>query len=588
MNEIEEIKRKIDIVDLVSQYLVLKKSGANYKAPCPFHNEKTPSFMISADKQIYKCFGCGEGGDIFSFVMKMEGLEFVEALKMLADRAGIALASGKSKLDYQKEKDVKSRLYKINTLSAQVFHKILMESKEGENARKYLDKRGLKTKTINDFMLGFAPRRPILYDFLKKRGFSDAELKSAGNPQKFFQRIMFPISDVMGNVVAFTGRTIEAKIEPKYLNTPETPIFHKSRIVYALNKSKGEIKLQKGAVVVEGQMDVVLSHQAGVENVVATSGTALTAEHLHIIGRYTNNIVFAFDADQAGREAQKKAIQIAIMNDLNPKTLILPDGVKDPGEAVEKDPKLWQESVKKSFPAIDWIIEQSFASRQSISTNRDGLTGQEKKGIAKEILPIIKIIPDKIEKEHYVKILAKKLMVSERTIIEALDKVKTEKADDQEKESNKKLTLEECLIGYLLTYPEFLKLIVMDLDYKDFSPDTTAEKVYKSLQSCYTQDKCDKDFCVGKSCDKFLKRNISPEVLEEIKFLILQTEKNNEGSDREEAKHEIQELAKRIKEKKKDVLKENFARLIQNAEESGNRESVKTLLEEFQSAISKK
>jgi DNA primase len=580
MNEVEEIKRKIDIVDFMSQYIVMHKAGANYKALCPFHNEKTPSLMISPEKQIFKCFGCNEGGDVFEFIMKMEGLEFVEALKMLADRTGVVLTNTKNKEEYQKEKDTKSRLYKINQLAAQVFHKILLESKSGELARTYLKNRNLSAKTIDNFMIGFAPDKPMLLEFLKKRGFKELELRLAGNPERFRNRIMFPITDVMGNAIGFTGRVLNSGIEPKYLNTPETTIFHKSRILYGLDKAKAEIKLQKTSIIVEGQMDVVLSHQAGVENVVATSGTALTADHLQILSRYSNNINFAFDADSAGSQAQKKAIILALESDMNANIIKFPEGIKDPGELVEKDPNAWQEVVKKNIPVIDWLINRSLEKYQK------ELSGQNKKEIAKEILPIIKIVPDKIEQEHYVKILSKKISISERPIIEALNKIQVKPlANNSQKPTKSNLSLEETLVGLLLVYPKYIKLIAVDLNYTDFQKDTLSQQVYKSLQMCYTADSCDKEYCTGKSCKNFLKKHFASNLLDEIKFLILETETICADSGDTDARKEILDLAKRIKEGKKENIKENFAKLIQEAEEKGDRENVKKLLMDFQKTI---
>jgi DNA primase len=587
MNDLEEIKQKIDIVDLVGQYLTLKKAGANYKAPCPFHHEKSPSFMVSPEKQIFKCFGCGEAGDIFGFVMKMEGLEFVEALRMLADRAGIRLNKNVSKEEYKKEKDVKSRLYKINELSAKVFHKILLESNSGKLAKKYLEDRGIKAKAINDFILGYAPEKPLLREFLLKRGFSQNEIKLAGNPDKFFKRIMFPIFDVMGNVTGFTGRVLNSEIQPKYLNTTETPIFHKSRILYGLNIAKGEIKLRKSCIIVEGQMDVVLSHQAGVSNVVAASGTALTHEHLTNIARYTNNIVFSFDSDSAGSGAQKKAIELAIANDLNAKIIILPDGIKDPGEAVEKDAGIWQNVSQKTTPALDWIFNKTFKEKLN-NKEFEKISGQDKKEIAKEILPFIKIIPDKIEQNHYLKLLAKKLQVSENIIADAFErtKIKTIKKEDANL-SHKQLSLEESFVGLLLLCPEFLHLVASKVDYKDFSENSSKE-IYKSLQSCYTKDKCEKKTCEGRSCQNFLKKNISSEYVEKAKFLLMAIEQENENSDSEAMRKEILDLANRIQNKKKEKIISDYANQIHNAEVTGDRSEVKKLLEEFQKTIGKK
>ena len=224
MDEVEEIKRRIDIVDLISSYLTLQKAGSNYKALCPFHQEKTPSMMISPEKQIFKCFGCSEGGDIFSFVMKMENLEFPEALKMLADRAGVKLE--RRKFTAEDKPDRKSRLFQINNLIARAFHQILMTHPAGQPAREYLQKRGLANQTIKEFMIGYAPSSRAMHQWLKKKNFTDEEIQNAGSPDRFFRRIIFPIRDVMGNVLGFTGRVLDSKQEPKYLNTPETNIFH--------------------------------------------------------------------------------------------------------------------------------------------------------------------------------------------------------------------------------------------------------------------------------------------------------------------------------------------------------------------------
>lgn len=592
MDEIDEIKRKIDIVELMSQYLTMKKAGANYKALCPFHQEKTPSMMISPERQIFKCFGCLEGGDVFAFIMKMEGLEFVEALKMLADRAGVILKSNhKSKQEYQQEKDTKSQLYKINLLSAQVYHKILMESKSAEKAREYLKSRKLEAISLKKFQIGYAPNSSILSDFLRKRGFTYNEIKTAGNPDRFHDRIIFPIMDVMGNVVGFTGRTLDPKLEPKYLNTPESPIFHKSRVLYGLDKAKAEIKVQKQSIIVEGQMDVVLSHQAGIGNAVASSGTAMTLDHLQILNRYSSNIVFAFDADSAGTKAAKKAIEMAIETEINSRIIVLPEGIKDAGEAIEKDPKIWQDAVKKSVPMMDWII-----NFQLSTFNNKQMSGQDKKQIAKEILPVIKKIPDQIEQSHYIQVLAKRLQVQERMIREVMGKIQdsrylpTGQAGKIQDTNNiateeKKLSLEENFVGLLIAYPKFIKSVIIDLDYKYFEDSLFAGEVYKHLQSCYTIDSCDKEICLGKGCKNFLKGIFDKDLSQKISFLVMQVEKNHADSPEDEIKQEILDSAQRIKDQKKENVKDDFAKKIQNAEASGNREEVKKLLEEFQRII---
>ncbi len=590
MDEVEQIKNKIDIVELIGQYLTLKKAGANYKALCPFHTEKSPSFMVSPDKQIYKCFGCNEGGDIFNFVMKMENLEFVEALELLADKAGVELPRKKSRPQYQAEKDKKTQLYQINNLSAKVFSKILMEHKSADIARKYLKRRQINNETMKQFNLGYAPQKKVLRQFLADRGFSEREIQEAGSPDKFFKRIIFPINDIQGNPVGFTGRTLDDKIQPKYLNTPETTIFHKSHILYGLDKAKTHIKQKNESIIVEGQMDVISSYQAGVKNVVASSGTALTADHLKILLRYGPNISFSFDQDEAGTMAAKRAIELAISTGFNVKVVVLPAEFKDAGEIIEKDAKLWPKLIKESVNAIDWYFDQAFAGRKKFS-------GKEKKEIAKKLLPLIKIIPDKVEQEHYIKALSKKINTPEKIIREALQRVtrrqiKEKISDyDTKQKSNDPITPEENLVGLLLIYPEHLSLVMTKVDYLDFPVDSLTAKIYKFLESCYTKSDCDtKDnkCLTSEKIFQYLSKKLSIDEVKKVKFLLLEIETMSEKATKEEIISDIRQSLSRIKQTKKDRIKIDFAHKISLAEEAGDRAQVKKLLEELQYAIKQK
>ncbi|PIV25083.1 DNA primase, partial [Candidatus Berkelbacteria bacterium CG03_land_8_20_14_0_80_40_36] len=270
MSDIDLVKQKIDIVDFIGQYLELKKAGSNHKALCPFHDENTSSFMVSAEKQIFKCFGCGEGGNVFNFLMKYENLGFGEALKILAQRAGVTLTPRSGSRSTPEPIDHKTKLYKINSLASSAFHKILTSHPSAQNARDYLKKRGVTQNSIDKFFLGYAPlRNDWLEKFLRSRAFSNTEISQAGAPNRFINRLMFPLSDMMGNVVGFTGRALDDKIMPKYLNTAETPIFYKSRLLYGYPEARQSIREKKFAIVVEGQMDVIMAHQAGTANTVA-------------------------------------------------------------------------------------------------------------------------------------------------------------------------------------------------------------------------------------------------------------------------------------------------------------------------------
>ena len=578
MDEVEEIKRRIDIVDLISNYLTLKKAGANYKAICPFHQEKTPSFMVSPEKQIWYCFGgCSEGGDIFTFVMKMENLEFREALEMLAERAGVKLSRYDAKAG-QVQTDRKTRLYKINELSSKVFHKILTSHSAGKSALKYLKDRKLTDQTIKDFQIGYAPafakatadKPSYLVSFLKKRGFTEQEIVEAGSPDRFFRRIMFPIRDTMGHTIAFTGRVTEKDQQPKYLNTADTIIFHKGRLLYNLDQSKAAIKQAKAAVVVEGQMDVIGSHQAGVQNVVATSGTALTKEHLRIIYRYTPNIIFAFDSDSAGLTTAKKAYEMAILEGMNVKMVEL-GAFKDPGEMIAEDPELWQKAVQKTVPVIVWYFNLAFQDR-----DKENLSAQEKKEIAKEILPIIKIIPDSIEQAHYVSKLAEKLSVKEEIIFGALGKIERKSAAVAEKPLKENLSTSALLLGIILRDFKKLEEVKGKISSDDFT-NSAEREIYNLLLKAYNS---------GKS--KTLKdlSGIDRGLQNEILALNLKVENLYKDNPQEE-KEDFKQLLLGFTKNRREAIKDHYAAEISKAEKSRDMVKLKALMKEFSDAISK-
>src|SRR3990167_3451002 len=342
-DNVSKIKERLNVVDVISGYLKVQKAGANFKAQCPFHNEKTPSFFISPERQIWHCFGCQKGGDIFTFVKQMEGVEFPEALRILAARAGIELEEFDSTI-----KDSKDRLYQICEASARFFEKQLSHSGTGQRAVEYLKSRGLEGATMAKFRLGFAPGAwDSLSGYLRNSGFTEKEIVDAGMVIKresegiydrFRLRIMFPISYVNGRVVGFTGRILEGdEKEAKYINTPQTLIYDKSRILYGLEHSRGDIRKKDKCLLVEGNMDVVMSHQAGVTNVVASSGTALTPMHLAILKRYTDNLDFCFDTDSAGAMATKRGIGMALGQNFSVRAVSIDDkDCKDPADYVQK------------------------------------------------------------------------------------------------------------------------------------------------------------------------------------------------------------------------------------------------------------
>jgi DNA primase len=422
----EDIKARLDIADLIGEYLTLKPAGSGaFKAPCPFHNERTPSFYVSRSRQTWHCFGCNEGGDHFSFVQKMEGMDFRESLVLLAQKAGVVLPA----FDVQASQN-KNRLVEVNELAVRFFRSALINLPQAEVARAYLTKRGVDELTADLFKLGYAPEGwTTLVDALSSKGVTADEMLRAGLAAKrergdgvydrFRHRLMFPIADVHGNIVGFTGRILtDEKKEAKYVNTPETSLYKKSAVLYGLEKAKGEIRQRDQAVLVEGNMDVIASHQFAIANVVACSGTALTQEQLALLKRFTTNLYIAFDQDGAGKAATLRGLDLARAQEFSIKIITLPpDAGKDPDEAVRKDPEIWKKAIADAVNIMDWIYRQSFARHPSS-------TPEGKKYIARELLPEIKRIPDAIERDGWLKKLAHDLAVSETVLQEALKESK--------------------------------------------------------------------------------------------------------------------------------------------------------------------
>lgn len=429
MDQLEEIKSKIDIVDLISEYLPLKKAGRNFKALCPFHTEKIPSFIVSPERQIWHCFGaCNEGGDIFKFLMKWENMEFPEALKVLAKRAGVTL----KRFEPTETSRLKEKLYEINHLASEFFHWVLLKTKIGKRALDYALKRGITPDSIETFTLGYAPNSwESLQKFLLKHGYEFEDMEKAGlvikresRPgyyDRFRGRLMFALRNHRGRVAGFSGRVLDPQTsEAKYINTPETPIYTKRDLLYGLEVTKKAIKNQGLAVVVEGELDLISSYQVGVKNVVAIKGSALTENQARLLKRYTENIALALDRDLAGDQAVRRGIETADAAGLAVKVVVLKGG-KDPDECIQKNPNLWRESVEKTVPVYDFLID-SAVSRFNPST-ADG-----KREIGREVLPSLAAISDGIVRAHYLQRLAGLLGVDEEILVAEMGKLRKSKA----------------------------------------------------------------------------------------------------------------------------------------------------------------
>lgn len=427
---VTQIKQKLDIVDVVGGYISLKKSGRNYKSVCPFHNEKTPSFMVSQELQIYKCFGCGAAGDMFNFVESMEGVDFQRSMELLAEKAGVKIPRSEA-LDTQNS--IKKKMYLINDTAAKFYQYILLKQKAGSKALKYLKKdRKITDDSIKNFRLGYAPDSwDVLCRYLRKKGLKEEELilsgvavkRSSGEGliDKFRGRVIFPLIGVDEKVLGFTGRTIFDR-EPKYLNTSDTPVFHKSFFLFGLNKARVSIK-KEGVIFVEGQTDVISAHQNGIDNVICISGTALTDSQLEILSRYTQDITFCFDSDFAGIEASYRAIEMAEKRNFNVKVAVIPEPFKDLDELIKSDVQSAKKILKDPVPVYDFFLATALKRN-----NKDTALG--KKAIMEDLVPLFSKISNQVLFEHYAKQISSELALSEDTVFSMLKKGVIEKDTD--------------------------------------------------------------------------------------------------------------------------------------------------------------
>jgi DNA primase len=413
----EEVRARLNIEDVIGEYVQLKRAGRNFRGLSPFSGEKTPSFFVSPDKHIWHDFSSSKGGDVFSFIMEVEGLDFRQALELLARRAGVDLSlyqnSGSQELAKRKK-----RLLEANELAARYFQQNLLRNK---HALSYVfEKRGLNKQVVQDFRIGYAPDSgDALVTLLRKNGFKPGELKDAGLTNRFggdlFRgRMMVPLMDTSGQVIGFTGRIIvDEPSAPKYLNTPQTLIYDKSRHVFGLAQAKEAIRKSDYAVVVEGNLDVVSSHQAGVAMVVATAGTAMTESHLRALSRLSSNIRLSFDGDKAGLAATERAIPIAQTVGVELSIVTLPGEAKDPDELIRQDPALWQQAIDSAEPVVDWVIKQ-FAAREDLNT------AAGKRQFTSAAASVIRALKDPVEQDHYLAQIATMTDTTREALIKKL------------------------------------------------------------------------------------------------------------------------------------------------------------------------
>lgn len=424
MDQVAQIREKIDIVTLLSEYMTLKKAGRNFKALCPFHSEKTPSFVISPERQIWHCFGgCNKGGDVFQFLIEYEKVDFPEALRILAKRAGIELRTS----DYSSgETSKKEKLYQVNSLAKEYYHYVLTKHKAGKLALGYLKDRGIDDKVIETFKLGFAPPTGdnLVKYLIDKKKFAKEEVVDAGLSYQrgrdladFFRgRLIFPLIDHRDNVVGFAGRILDNNDNvSKYVNTRETLVYHKGEQIFGLNVTKDAIRREGKVIIVEGEFDVLSCFQNGVGNVVALKGTALTEHQVNLIARFSDKIAFCFDGDKAGQEAIKRSLVIVEKKGLTPTVIEIPGG-KDPDDALKDNPAAFKKAVKDDVSVYDYLLDKALA-------HEDLQTAQGKKAVSDLMLPFVAQISNEIIKEHYLKKIADSLDTSYESILKEMERL---------------------------------------------------------------------------------------------------------------------------------------------------------------------
>jgi len=590
----EEIKNKLDIVEVIGQYVKLKKTGANYRGLCPFHKEKTPSFFVSPSRQIWHCFGCSLGGDIFSFIMKIENIEFKEALKILAQKAGVELAYENPQVRSQKQ-----RIIDVNKAAVEFFEQNLWKEKD---VISYLLKRGLKEETIKEFHLGWASDEwNQLSNFLKKKGFKANEILASGLAiskntdiyDRFRSRIIFPIEDSSQNIVGFTGRIFQSKtslktirdIEKigKYINSPQTLIFDKSKILYGLSKSKSYLRSEGNTLLVEGQMDFLSAWQSGIKNMVATSGTALTPYQLNILKRYNDTLVLGFDMDEAGEKAAERGIELALSKEFNVKILRLPQGKDLADFLIDKKNKAnIRNLVSKAEAIMDFYFSR--AQNEGDKTNIDG-----KKAIASYFLPKIQKLNNVLDKSFWINKLSRFINIPEQVLEDELNR--SQKGGDElivdENESLYQFPaaqlrsridgIAERIISFLIKTPSLKKEAS---NYEEYFPENfqTILKVIKNISS-------GKDL----STESLKKVNIPEDLINQINQLALRADYETELLEKFQVSIE-EEFQKELKELKKEFIKKSLERIereIRVAEKNEDKKTLKDLITKF-NELSKK
>jgi len=585
-NITEEIKSRLDIVDLIKEYVQLIPAGVNFKAPCPFHNEKTPSFFVSPEKQIWHCFGCGAGGDIFEFVKKIEGLEFPETLRILADKTNV-------KIDYNYNPELKNQKTKVLDIlqnTVDYYHQLLLKDKDAKVARDYLKKREIDEKAIEQFNLGYSKDSwDDLLNYLRSKKFADLDIEAAGlvvkskKDNKFYDRfrgrLMFPINNIFGQTIGFTARILKKDDQQgKYVNTPQTIAYDKSSVLYNMDLAKMAIKQKNYTILAEGQMDVISSYMAGVQNIIASSGTALTPQQVKIIKRYSENLMIAYDADKAGLKATFRIVDNALVENINIKIIEMPKGM-DPDQLIKEDKQKWLDAVKNAKPIMDFVFDKVF----SIGDLNNVF---HKKQMVRKLLVFISKFRDDIERETYLKRLSDSIDIDYDLLKEKLDiflnknkkNYVVEKEDNKEYQPSKLDKKEELLkkiIALGINFSNSLEYLSSNLEL-EYINKSLVDELYKDIIVYYTKNN---------SFDlKIFKKSIDKEKSALLDIIIFIFENEYNDYDQNDSFVDLKSLVRVFK---KEFLTEELReleKLLKLAERKNDQKKIEEITKEFVSS----
>jgi len=580
MDAVEDIKNRLSVEDVIGDYMELKRAGRNFRGLSPFNSEKSPSFMVSPEKQIWHDFSSGKGGNIFSFVMEMEGVDFRGSLEILAKKAGIDLGVyQKNDGQYRQQKE---KLLEAVELATKYYEQTLLKNKLALDY--VLKQRNFNKETLQDFRLGYAPYSgSALVDFLKKRGLSEDIILKAGLGSRQYRgvadmfrgRVTVSLADPQGAPIGFTARILSNDIDaPKYINTPQTPLYDKSRHVFGLHLAKDAIRRSGFVVIVEGNLDVIASHQAGIKNVVATAGTAITPYHLKALHRFTSDIRLCFDQDNAGINAAERAISVAQGAKVQLSIISITNS-KDPDELIQKDPKLWAEAIEKPQYALDWLVDR-YSSIYDISSARG------KKDFTDKLMETMTYLEDEVERDHYLMKLAELLGIGElaiRTKLEAFGESKKEKQPKKilaspEQNIVDPYMYQDQILCLLVAFPITRRLLETETTPLNFNG-SHRQRIYDYLQS---------------NPHTSLNENIPKELQDDedyVKILLFKAEELYNGFDSNERLRELRDLIHKLTKKYQKDQKTQLTEEIRNAELVGDEVLVAKLLNKFNELLKK-